>query len=241
MIDPDPPPAPGRASRAVPATHAFAWYSEAMRLWRVSPGMFAALAAVTIGVELLLRLIPVAGVILSQLVVPLVECGLLYASLAADRGDKPRLRHLLAILGAPPRAQAAVVIASLVAFAGQALTASAVAGIDLLAPDAFDEPVSGLTIAAIVAAGLLISLPFTFVQPIALFDDAGFGASFRGSFAAFARNAAPLLLYAALSLGLFLFGIVTSGLGLLLALPWLAASSYAAWKDIFAVETAPRR
>ena len=57
-----------------------------------------------------------------------------------------------------------------------------------------------------------------------------------------AECVAPVV-YAVLSLGLFLFGIVTSGLGLLLALPWLAASSYAAWKDVFAVDTggnAPR-
>ena len=244
MSDPAPTPAPGqsdRASRAVPATQAFAWYAEAMRLWRVSPGIFAALAGVTIGVELLVRLVPTAGVILSQIVVALLECGLLYASLAADRGDKPRMRHLLAVFGAPPRAQAAVIVASLTAFAGQALAAHALAGIDLLAPNAFDEETSALVISSIVAAGLLMSLPFMFVQPIALFDDASFAAAFRNSLTACGRNLAPILLYAALSLGLFLFGIVTSGLGLLLALPWLAASSYAAWKDVFAVDAARPR
>jgi hypothetical protein len=212
-----------------------------MRLWRVSPGIFAALAGVTIGVEFLLRLIPAAGVILSQIVVALLECSLLYASLAADRGDKPRMRHLLAILGAPPRAQAAVIVASLTAFAGQALAAHALAGIDLLAATAFDDETSALVIVSIVAAGLLMSLPVMFVQPVALFDDARFAAAFRSSLAACGRNLAPLLLYAALSLGLFVFGLVTSGLGLLLALPWLAASSYAAWKDVFAVEAARPR
>jgi len=220
--------------------HAFAWFVEAMRLWRVSPGLFAVLAGVAIGAELLLPLIPGAGVLLAQLVVPLLQCALLYASLAADRGDRPRLRHLLAILGAPPRAQAAVVVASLIAFAGQALAANALAGIDLLAPNPFDEHVPALTIVWIIGVGLLVSLPLTFVPLIALFDDAGFAASFRGSLAAFARNPLPLLVYAALSLGLFLFGLVTSGLGLLLAAPWLAASSYSAWKDVFAVDAGGR-
>jgi uncharacterized membrane protein len=45
-----------------------------------------------------------------------------------------------------------------------------------------------------------------------------------------------LLVYGALSLALLLFGLLTSGIGLLLVLPWWAASSYAAWKDIFGVE-----
>ena len=238
MADP-PPPAPGaseRPSRAVGVRHAFAWYAEAMRLWRVSPGMFAVLAGVAIGAEVLLPLIPTAGVLLAQLVVPLLQCALLYASLAADRGDRPRLRHLLAIVGAPVRAQAAVVVGSLAAFAGQAFAANALAGIDLFAPNPFDAPIPAMTLVSIVAAGLVVSLPFTFVPLIALFDDAGFAASFRGSLAAFARNPLPLLVYAVLSLGLFVFGLVTSGLGLLLAAPWLAASSYAAWKDVFAVD-----
>ena len=37
-------------------------------------------------------------------------------------------------------------------------------------------------------------------------------------------------------LALLLFGWATFGVGLLLALPWWAASSYAAWKEIFDVD-----
>ena len=32
-----------------------------------------------------------------------------------------------------------------------------------------------------------------------------------------------------------MIGLATSGIGLLLALPWSAAASYAAWKDVFGV------
>jgi hypothetical protein len=42
-------------------------------------------------------------------------------------------------------------------------------------------------------------------------------------------------LFGALSFTLLMLGIATSGLGLLLALPWSAAASYAAWKEIFSV------
>lgn len=240
MSDPSPPGAAPpavrvRAARAVPPDHAFAWFREAMRLWRASPAVFAALAGVAIAIELLLPLVPVAGVVLSQILLPLVECGLLYASLAADRRDKPRLRHLLAVLGASPRAQAAIVVSSLIAFGAQALIAGALTDLNLLQPAAFNEHVSLTDVVVIIAAGVALSLPFTFVAPIALFDDPGFVASFAASIGALTRNLAPLLIYAALSLGLFMLGIVTSGLGLLLALPWLAAATYAAWKDVFGV------
>jgi hypothetical protein len=230
-------PAALRMPRAVAPSNAFAWYGEAMRLWRISPAMFAVLAAVSIAAELGLRLVPVAGPVITQIVLPLVECSMLYASLAADRGDKPRLRHLVAVLGASRRAQAAVVAASLIAFVGQVLAARTLTDIDLMAPNGVGDNVSLAQVMLVVGAGILVSLPVSFVAPIALFDDPGTRNAFRASFAAFSRNPLPLLVYGALSLGLFVFGIVTSGLGLLLALPWLAASSYAAWKDVFAVKS----
>jgi uncharacterized membrane protein len=182
----------------------------------------------------------VVGAVLTQLVLPLVECSLLYASLAADHGDRPRLRHLLAVLGASRRAQAAVVLASVIGFVGQVLAASTLTDIDLLGPAGMPDNVSLGDVLLVVAAGILVSLPVTFVAPIALFDDPPLRDVFRSSVAAFSRNAAPLLVYAALSLGFFVFGIVTSGLGLLLALPWLAASNYAAWKDVYAVAASSR-
>jgi uncharacterized membrane protein len=50
---------------------------------------------------------------------------------------------------------------------------------------------------------------------------------------AFARNVPALALYAGISLLLLLLGLATMGVGLVLVLPWMAAASYAAWKDIF--------
>ena len=45
----------------------------------------------------------------------------------------------------------------------------------------------------------------------------------------------PLLVYAAASLVLLGFGLATMGIGLVIVLPLWAASSYAAWKDVFGV------
>jgi uncharacterized membrane protein len=39
---------------------------------------------------------------------------------------------------------------------------------------------------------------------------------------------------------LLLIGLATMGVGLVLVLPWIAAASYAAWKDIFGLD-APAR
>ncbi|HET6801845.1 MAG TPA: hypothetical protein VFI50_04300 [Casimicrobiaceae bacterium] len=224
-----------RVIRSVPAAHASAWYAEAMRLWKRGPVVFTLLALIVLAVNLLLNLLPVAGVALAQVVLPLLECGLLYACLAADRGDRPRLSHLFAFVGAPWRAQAAVVAAGLMIFGVQALVAQGFGGINLLTPANAADPISGGALVVTYAAGIAVSLPLTYVPFAALFDGAGFRRAFAQSAEAFTRNLRPLVVYGALSLALLLLGLATSGLGLLLALPWSAAASYASWKDVFDV------
>jgi hypothetical protein len=224
-----------RAIRGVPAAHATAWYAEAMRLWKRGPVVFTLLAAIILAANLSLNLVPVAGIALAQVVMPLLECGLLYACLAADRGERPRVAHLFAFVAAPSRAQAAVVAAGLLIFGVQALVAQAFGGINLLAPANDAEPISGSALVGTYAAGIAASLPLTYVPFAALFDGAGFRGAFAQSAAAFTRNLRPLAVFGALSLALLLVGLATSGLGLLLALPWSACASYASWKDVFDV------
>ena len=227
--------APRRAIRSVSGQRAFNWYAEAMRLWKRGPFTFCAMALVILVGNVGLPLVPLVGVAVAQVVLPLVECGLLYASLAADRGDRPRLRQLFAFIGAPARAQAAVVVAAFAVFAAEAVVAQFAGGYNMLLPEQNADSITGLTLVAAYATGILVSLPVTFVPFAVLFDGETFHDAFAQSAAAFARNATPLLLYGALSFGLVMVGLATNGIGLLLALPWSAAASYAAWKDIFGV------
>lgn len=225
----------GRDARAVGWAHALEWYAEAMRLWRRGPLTFSALALAILAANVALELLPRAGVVAAQMILPLLECGLLYASLAVDRGERPRLRHLVAAAGARPAAIAAVVVAGSLVFGVEALVALEAGGIDMLAPGSEITTIAPGTLLVTYAAGMLVSLPLTFVPFAALFDGRGFRDAFAASFAGFLRNAVPLVAWGVLSFALLIVGLLTSGIGLLLALPWSAASSYAAWKDIFSV------
>jgi uncharacterized membrane protein len=227
--------APVRSARSVPATQAFAWYREAMRLWKRGPLTFGVLALATIAIDFSLNLIPSAGALLSQIVVPLAACGLLFGSLAADRGGRPRLGDFVAIIGASPGALFAVIASGIIVFAAEALTAYAIGRINMLSPAPSDASMTPGIALAIYSVGVAVSLPFTFVPFGALFDGLSMRESFAQSMQGFAVNVAPMAIYGALSLALLLFGSATFGLGFLLALPWWAASSYAAWKDIFSV------
>ena len=233
------PPSAHLTARAVPWQHALAWYEEAMRLVKRAPVMWGVLAMATLAGEILLDAIPEVGPLLSKIVVPLIACGLLYAAAATDGGRAPALAHTVRAFRAPASAIAAIVAASLFTFAAEAVAAWWIAGVSLLAPESASETLSAPQIGGIYAIGILASLPITFVPFHVLFERVGVGTAFAASGDAFVRNTVPLLVYAAASLVLLGFGLATMGVGLVVVLPLWAASSYAAWKDVFDIGDAP--
>ena len=226
-----------RAPRAVPAKHALEWFAEAMRLWKRGPWPFSAIALAVLVVSVVFSPVPVAGFVAVYVIAPLLAAGLLYASLAADRGDRPRVAHLLAVFAAPWRAQLAVVAAGFAVGAAENLAAWYFANVNLLLPleDAADIPAAAIV--AIYVTGVLASLPVTFVPMAALFDGESIRRAFSLSARAFAMNVPAFALLAGISIMMLLIGLATNGIGLILALPWLAAASYAAWKDIFGLRS----
>jgi hypothetical protein len=237
-VQPDPPAADSRsrAPRTVPPARALAWYAEAMRLWKTGPGTFGGIAFAVLVASVALEPVPIAGFVAANVLAPLLSCGILYASLAADRGDRPRLAHLVAVFAAPLPAQAAIAAAGLVPAAGEIWIASQVAGVNLALPLQDPSQLSTGAILTIYAVGIAVSLPVTFVPMVALFDGEPFGRSFALSARAFALNVPALAVYAGIAFALLLVGMATSGIALVLVLPWIAAASYAAWKDVFGVK-----
>jgi hypothetical protein len=240
VSDPAPPlpePAPPPAHlhpRAVPWRHALAWYEDALRLFKRAPVMWAALAFLTLASELALDAVPVVGPLLGKILVPLVACGLVFAAAAADRGEALAFAFALRALRAPGGAILAIVGASLITFAAEAFAAWWVADANLLLPAA-GQDLAPAEVVGIYAIGILASLPVTFVPFHVLLEDVGAGAAYGASWTAFVLNTGPLLVYSAASLVLLGVGIATMGVGLVIVLPLWAASSYAAWKDVFGV------
>ena len=227
------------APRAVQAGHAFAWYEDAMRLFKLAPVTWCLLGLVTLATDFGLQLVPGIGVAASKVIVPLVECGMLIGAGALDRGQPLSLRYTLTAFGARPGAVAAIVIGALAIFAAEALAAYYFGGANLLAPDPETGDLSSAAVTGIVIAGALASLPVAFVPFAVLFSDASFADAFVSSARAFALNLMPLLLFAAIAVVLVVLGLLLLGVGLIAVFPLLSAASYAAWKDIFAVGVGP--
>ena len=223
----------------MPWRHAFAWYEDAMRLVKRRPATWAMLAFLTLATEFALEAVPGFGPALGKVAGPLVACGMLYAAAAADRGARPSVLDAVTAFRAPAPTIVAIVAAALLTFAAEAFTAWWVADVNLLSPESSAGALSTTTITGIYAIGILASLPLTFVPFHVLFERAAPGAAFAASWNGFVVNTLPLLVYAAVSLVLLGFGLLTMGIGLVLVLPLWAASSYAAWKDVFSVREPP--
>jgi hypothetical protein len=224
------------APRAVGARRAFAWYEEAMRLFKLAPITWCALGFITLAADLGLQLVPGIGIAASKVIVPLVECGMLIGAAALDRGQPLLLRYGLTAFGARPGAVAAIVVGALAVFAAEAFAAYFLAGANLLAPDPDGGDLSSLAVIGTIVTGALASLPVVFVPFAALLADASFPDAFGSSVRAFALNLAPLLLFAAIAVVLVALGLLLYGVGLVAVFPLLSAASYAAWKDIFIVD-----
>jgi len=210
-----------------------------MRLVKQRPVTWAMLAFLTLAAEFALEAVPGFGPVLGKIVVPLVACGMLYAAAAADRGGRPSLLYAATAFRAPIPAILAVVVAGAFTFAAEAFAAWWIADVNLLSRDAAGGDLTTTAIAGIYAIGILASLPLTFVPFHVLFERVAPGAAFAASWNGFALNTLPLLVYAAVSLLLLGFGLLTMGIGLVLVLPLWAASSYAAWRDVFGVREPP--
>src|SRR5215472_6216833 len=101
--------------RAVAISRVFAWFEGAMRLFKRAPLRWCGLGAFTLVSKLALELVPGIGRALSEVVVPVIECGLLIGAMRIDRGAPLTLAYALAAFLAPPAALAAIVVSSLLA------------------------------------------------------------------------------------------------------------------------------
>ncbi len=224
-----------RIPRAVAGNRALVWFGDAVRMWKRQTVVFSLMALVVLVASIAFDAVPVAGLVASNVIAPLFACGFIYGGLALDSHDRPRFAHVFAVFAAPVRAQVAVVVAGLVVTLIESAAAWALADVNLFLPSPDAGSLSASAVLAIYAVGILASMPVQFVPMAVLFDGEAPASAFASSVRACLMNPGPMLALAAYSYVLLMVGLATVGVGLLLALPWIAIASYSAWKDIFGV------
>lgn len=214
------------------------WLRRAWTLFRAAPVRGYGLALLPLILEVLIQAIPVAGIVLSKVLVPLASAwvlALLYQRATLGqwrvRAAGARWRQRL-----PALLQLALALAVLV-FGFQMLVLAALAGPEQAAAVALRDigalqlsrwQITGMLVSGLVPAALVI-----FVPGQVLLGGRSLTAAFGDSVRALVRFRVPLACLLAVT-GLLLASAAWMPLVLLVYLPFGMYVGYAAWEDLFA-------
>jgi uncharacterized membrane protein len=233
--------------RKVPASQGLQWVVEGFRLYRKNALLLSAAFGALFGVVMALGLIPVVGGSLSELASPLMVAGFMAAYRAVDSGNELELPHFLAGVRGPMiplmTVGAVQLLASLAIFQvmlGMGFDPVAVReAVQSQSDPAKAQAVVNEAMPAVLT-GLLLFTPLImatwFAPALILFGGARPLTALGVSLKALARNWSAMLVNG-LALGMLLFvaALVPLLLGLLIAMPVMFGSVYAAYQAIFAV------
>jgi uncharacterized membrane protein len=233
--------------RKVAASQGLQWIAEGFRLYRKNPLLFSAAFGALFGVVMALGLIPVIGGSLSELASPLMVAGFMAAYRVTDSGGDLELPHFLAGVRGPLVALMTVgavqLLASLAIFQimlGMGFDPQAVR--DAMQAQKDPQAAEAVLREAMpaVLTGLALFVPVImatwFAPALILFGGARPLTALGVSLKAVARNW-PAMIVNVFAMGLILFvaAFVPLLLGLLVAMPVLFGSVYAAYQAMFAV------
>ncbi|MGA7800546.1 MAG: BPSS1780 family membrane protein [Gammaproteobacteria bacterium] len=230
----------------VPAGRGVDWLRQGWELFRASPGLWAAMAAVYIILYLVLSAIPGIGDLALSLIAPALGGGMIFGAAELRHGrpldvsqlfqaflDRSRTGPML-LLGvfnlAVVAAMTAIGAATALGVMHGGLAPGAAPQMPTLAPGMIIGILLMLTLAVLVAMALW------FAVPLVMLGYATPKEAIRLSFAASSHNIWPLTVYGLCLAVLGLIALIPLGLGLLVFIPLGATSVYASVEEIFARE-----
>ncbi|HET8610282.1 MAG TPA: BPSS1780 family membrane protein [Burkholderiales bacterium] len=233
-----------KTPRAVAAGRGWTWIVEGFGLFRKSALVWVVLTIALAALWLAAILIPVIGLPVFDLLLPLFYAGLMIGCRAVESGDELEIGHLFA--GFQKHASALVTIGGVYLIGNVIIEGIAHAsGADmlintLLTQQASDiatmsDTVRSASIALII--GLAIYLPimmlFYFSPLLVVFDGVPAVPAMKSSFIACCRNWQPFLVFGVVAAILWFIALLPFFLGLLVLFPVLICANYAGYKDIY--------
>lgn len=237
---------------SVPASKGLRWCLDGLRLWRRAPFRLFLLGLAMLLVEFVLQsAIPLAGVVLSKIVVPIIGMGILLGISALSNGDKlPWSSFVAGFRGGRLRpALGLALITGLGAFAFQQSIAWLVYGwpamdaILLGHAMAHRELITPMFQRVLLTPGVIPAVLLLLAPCLLLFEHRSpwraAGESIRTAW----RHKAPIGVYLLVNVALFLLMTATTWTFAIvfLIVPWSLACSYVIWRDLRTHEPANRR
>ncbi|OQX12485.1 MAG: hypothetical protein BWK73_14875 [Thiothrix lacustris] len=227
--------------RALSAGAGFSWLSESWALVKGNLGVWVLITLALFAIQFVLGVVPVVGDIASSLIGPVLTGGVLMGVRAIAAGERLRFDYLFAgfkenfmpLLGLGALTLGIIILFGIIiggAFVGM--------NMDLLEGEMSnpEDLLSGVN-TGLIAVGvillLLVMMLFWFSTQLVALNNVPVFQSLSLSFKACLRNPLALIVYSLLALLLLILGALPLFLGLLVVVPWLFASMYVSYRQIF--------
>jgi uncharacterized membrane protein len=225
---------------AVPAGHGWKWIADGWELFKRQPGTWILLLIVFVLISVLIALIPILGSVASNILWPVFAGGIMLGCRELGQDGELAVGHLFAGFRDHLGKLIVIGILYLVALIVIVVVAFGITGIGFgvflgADPGRVEPRVMTILLAVLVALALIIPVAMAawFAPALVVLNDMGVGDALKASFWACLRNIVPFLVYGVIGIGLAIVASIPFGLGWLALGPTLAASVYAAYRDIF--------
>ena len=230
---------------------AWAWVKSGFSFFKASPLFWILNIIIMFVLMIALSLIPILGTIATSILNPVFMGGLMIGTYAIHQGQKMTVGHLFAgfkshagsLIAVGALYLLGIIILLLITGIIAYLTGSFDGFSTLMAAQTGQAPdpaqilaaYGSLKIAGFFYILMLIPLAFTmiFAPALVVFHDMKPLAAMKLSFMGCVKNILPLLVWFILFIIFFILGAIPLGLGLLVVIPMLIASTFAAYKMIF--------
>lgn len=228
--------------RAVEAGHGWTWIAAALDLFRKRPGAWIIITIILVVILIVINLLPVAGLVINTLLMPVYIGGLLLGCRALEGDGDFGVGQLFAGFRHGTRRLIELGVLSVVAWIVIMIPLLAIMGKSFFAlmggdPSAIAAAGPAVAIGFLVTLGLSVPLYMAlwFSPCLVVFHDAESIPALRQSFRACMKNVVPFLVYGVIAMVLMVVAVIPLGLGLLIWVPVVMASIYTAYRDIFYV------
>jgi uncharacterized membrane protein len=228
----------------VPTGHALAWIGKGWWHFKQSPLAWILALVVWFAMAFVIGLVPLLGGIAINLLTPVIVAGFSIGCRAQDDGEDFTVAHVFAGFS---NNTGQLVLVGLIYFGaiflltiGMMFGVFSVIGLDMMAsqdPERMMGTLFSPALLIILLVGLLLFVPlvmsFFFAPVLIALDDIKALAAMKLSFMGCLQNILPMFVYSLLAILLIFIASIPLFLGLLVVLPILTASLYAAYRDIY--------